>query len=228
MLSKNDIERLLLEVDKKLKEKGKSGELIIAGGATLALVFDARNSTKDIDALFRPSEEFREIINEIANENELEEDWLNDGVKGFFTDKMHADLYKKFDNLSVYTVDPESMLALKLTSARFASKDMDDSIVLMKHIGIKTENELFDIIERYTSKNQQTINSHYFTKEVFAKYQKEIIYEQQCKHPMEEKQHAQGESIADWKAEIEKEKNNDQRSTKFYNEISKNKNLKER
>lgn len=75
MLSKNDIEKLLLEVDKKLKEKGTTGELVIAGGATLALVFDARDSTKDIDALFRPSEDFRQIIDEIANENGLESDW---------------------------------------------------------------------------------------------------------------------------------------------------------
>lgn len=59
----------------------------------------------------------REIIDEIANENSLDSDWLNDGVKGFFTDKMHADLYKEYSNLSVYTINAESMLALKLTSA---------------------------------------------------------------------------------------------------------------
>lgn len=198
MLSKNDIEKLLLEVDKKLKERRKTGELVIAGGATLALVFDARDSTKDIDALFRPSEDFRQIIDEIANENELESDWLNDGVKGFFTDKMHADLYKQYDNLSVYTVDPESMLALKLTSARFASKDMGDSIVLMKHIGIKSEDELFDIIEKYTSKNQQTINSYYFTKEVFAQYQKEMLKEQgEGERSAGEEKNVKGNSMAD-------------------------------
>lgn len=178
MLSKNDIEELLIKVNEKLKERGTHGEIVIAGGATLALVYNARNSTKDIDALFRPSPEFREIINEIANENSLDSDWLNDGVKGFFTDKMTADLYKEYSNLSVYTMSAECMLALKLTSARFASKDMDDSITLMKHIGIKTEDELLDIIEKYTSKNRQTINSYYFTKEAFTKYQEITIKEQ--------------------------------------------------
>lgn len=201
MLSKNDIEKLLIEVNEKLKERGKFGEIIIAGGATLALVFNARNTTKDIDALFRPSQEMREIINEIANENDLDSDWLNDGVKGFFTEKMRADLYKEYSNLSVYTVNAESMLALKLTSARFDSKDMADSIVLMKHIGIKSEDELFNIIEKYTTKNQQTINSHYFTKEAFLKYQQEMERQTQT-----DKADDKQLSLSEWKEKISKER----------------------
>ena len=173
MLSRNEIEQLLARVNEKLRGRGKHGEIIIAGGATLVLVFNARTATKDIDALFKPSPEIREIINEIACENDLDSDWLNDGVKGFFTEKMRADLYKEYSNLSIYTVDAESMLALKLTSARTDSTDMKDSIVLMKHLGIESEDELFDIIEEYTDANSRTARSYYFTQETFAMYRKE-------------------------------------------------------
>ena len=55
------------------------------------LVYNARNSTHDIDAIFKPSSEFREIIAEIAEENDLDSDWLNDGVKGFLNEKLKTD-----------------------------------------------------------------------------------------------------------------------------------------
>ena len=129
-MTKQDIEKYLNEVNKKLAERGKHGEIVMAGGASLTVVYNARNATHDIDALFRPSKEFREIISEIANENDLKDDWLNDGVKGFFTEKMNANLYKEYSNLSVYSIDAEGLLALKLTSARLDSKDMRDSITL--------------------------------------------------------------------------------------------------
>ncbi len=68
--------------------RGKRGDIVIAGGAALAVVFDTRNVTHDIDAMFQPSSDFREIIDEMAVEHDLENDWLNDGVKRFFTDKL--------------------------------------------------------------------------------------------------------------------------------------------
>lgn len=173
MMTKEDIEKYLNEVNKKLAERGKYGEIIMAGGASLTVIFNARNSTHDIDALFRPSKELREIISEIANEHNLKDDWLNDGVKGFFTDKMKADLYKEYSNLSVYSIDAEGLLALKLTSARLDSNDMKDSITLMKYLNIKNEEQLFGIIEKYTNKNQQTAKCQYFTLEAFNKYMRQ-------------------------------------------------------
>ena len=83
MMTKEDIEQYLNEVNKKLAERGKHGEIIMAGGASLSVIINARNSTRDIDALFRTSKEFRKIISEIAYEHGLKDDWLNDGVKVF-------------------------------------------------------------------------------------------------------------------------------------------------
>ena len=40
----------------------------------------------------------------------------------------------------------------------------------MKHLNINSEKELFDIIEKYTNKNQQTPRSFYFTIDTFASY----------------------------------------------------------
>lgn len=170
MLSKQDIEKYLEEINDKLRAKGQYGEIVIAGGAALSLVFNARQSTHDIDAYFQPSSEFREIINEIANEHNLNNDWLNDGVKGFIMPTMKQEQYKQYSNLVVYNIDAKGLLAMKLTSARVASKDFDDCLFLMKHLDIKNENELFEIVEKYANPNQLTPRSNFFIQEVFIKY----------------------------------------------------------
>jgi hypothetical protein len=38
----------------ELDRRGVSGEMYIVGGAAIALVFDERRSTRDIDAIFEP------------------------------------------------------------------------------------------------------------------------------------------------------------------------------
>ena len=67
----------------------------------------------------------------------------------FVTDKLTILPHLEYSNLIIYSVDAESLLAMKLASARFGTSDMNDSIFLMKHLGIKTEKEVFDIIDKY-------------------------------------------------------------------------------
>lgn len=170
MLNVLEIEKYLKEIDNRLKKNGKTGDIVLAGGAVMALVYGARQSTKDIDALFKPSSEMRKIINDIASDYKLPNDWLNDGVKGFFTENMNKQVYREYDNLTIYTLDAEAMLALKLTSARPMSKDQEDSIFLMHVLKIKDVEQLYNIVDKYIPKNRKTITSHYFILDTFEKY----------------------------------------------------------
>lgn len=174
MLNVKEIENYLIEINENLKQKNKTGEIVLAGGAVMALVYGARNATKDIDALFEPSIEMREIIEKIARKHNLQKDWLNDSVKGFFTNKMQTDVYKEYSNLTIYSINAEAMLAMKLTSARFESNDQEDSLFLMNHLKINSIEQLYRIIEKYIPKNRRTINSHYFIQDTFEKYSKNI------------------------------------------------------
>ena len=125
-LSKKDILKYLEEINKKLEERGKYGEIMICGGAVMTLVYEARNSTHDIDAVFRPKEDMKEIIDEIRRENNLNSQWLNDDVSMFTSEfkNLTSSEYKNFGNLTVSILGAESLLAMKLVSARENTYDL--------------------------------------------------------------------------------------------------------
>lgn len=170
LLSKEDILKYFEEINIHLKAAGKQGEIIMCGGASLACIYNARNSTYDIDALFEPAEDIRKIISRIASEHDLNDDWLNDGVKGFLNETMTFSIYKEYSNLKVYSIDAECLLALKVTSARTNSKDMEDSIWLMKHLDIKSFESVTAIVEKYIPEAKRTATSYFFAKEAFGRY----------------------------------------------------------
>ncbi len=169
MLNSIDIIQYLNEINEKLAERNIDGEIVLTGGALMCLQYQARPSTQDIDAYFSPSSEIRSIIQEMANEHDLPDDWMNDGAKGFITNNMHTDVLHKYSNLTVYALDTESLLAMKLSSARLDSKDMDDAVALIKKLDIKTSDELLNLVEQYIPKERLTPNIVYFTEEAFER-----------------------------------------------------------
>jgi len=64
----------------------EQGELLVLGGAALALLYNARPTTKDVDVyIVRPAEAaiVRRAAARVARSLDLPDDWLNDGAKGF-------------------------------------------------------------------------------------------------------------------------------------------------
>lgn len=175
MLSKGQMIDLIYRINRRLEEKGVQGEILMAGGASLALVYDARDSTKDIDALFEPADIIRAIAKELAQEEGIAEDWLNDGVKGFIdTRKQSSDIFLQLSNLTVRTIDAEGLLAMKLVSARANSSDLADSVALMRHLKVSKIDELFAITESRIPANQLTPKANFFIQVAFEEYEKEL------------------------------------------------------
>ena len=170
-LKKDEIFTLFEEINRRLALEDKHGEILVTGGAALTLVFNARTSTYDIDAVFHPIDDMRKVISNMTDELGLPHNWINDSVKTFVTDKLKFEVFRSYSNLSVSIIDAESLLAMKLTSARFGSKDMDDSIFLMKLLDIQTEQALLDILDKYIDPFLRKTNVKHFVKETFEKYQ---------------------------------------------------------
>jgi hypothetical protein len=55
-LSADDIRRLFGELASELDAAGQRAEISLVGGAAIALCFDARRATRDLDAIFAPTD----------------------------------------------------------------------------------------------------------------------------------------------------------------------------
>jgi len=182
-LTKQDIEKYLEKLNEKMKEKEIQGALLLTGGAVMTTVYDAREGTKDIDALFQPSSKIRECINQVAAENKLPEDWLNDAVKGYLNPRMQnaKSLYKDYSNLSVFTLDAEPLLAMKLVSGRMGTMDLDDSISLMKVLDIKNIEQCNEIVHKYMEPVYITHGTKIFTEIAYESYAVQKVAEKEKK-----------------------------------------------
>ena len=178
LMNKDEMMTYLEEINKRLEEVHLNGEIIMAGGAVVSLVHGERDATMDFDVIFTPKEEIRDIIKDIAKKYDLDDDWMNNSVEPCLTPAMNFSKFLEFSNLTVYNMDDESMLALKLVSARpMPSHDMNDSIFFMKKLNIRSVEQALDIVEKYTDPIRLTPAVRYFTIDVFEHYSKnDVLY----------------------------------------------------
>ncbi|MEW9124877.1 MAG: DUF6036 family nucleotidyltransferase [Thermotaleaceae bacterium] len=150
MLSHGDIIKYLEVLNEKMKEKEIRGQIALFGGTVMCLVYHARPSTKDIDAIFEPKQAIYQIASEIAEEFNLESDWLNDSVKGFVSANNETRVFKDFSHLTVYVPSAEYMLAMKCMAARIGdTHDVTDIKFLLNYLNIKETEAALNIIAKY-------------------------------------------------------------------------------
>src|SRR5260370_29439832 len=58
-LGREDIRALLDDLSAELAERGARAELFLVGGAALAVAYDATRATRDLDAVFIPTDTVR-------------------------------------------------------------------------------------------------------------------------------------------------------------------------
>jgi hypothetical protein len=129
MLTRETILSALQLVSERLRAKNVVGEINLLGGTAMVLAFQARQSTKDVDAIFAPVEEMREAAGFAARELGLPSDWLNDAVKGFASDRPRFKPAEglEFSNLRIQTPVAEYPLAMKVMAARAGIAKEDSS-----------------------------------------------------------------------------------------------------
>ena len=141
---------LLSLLNDKLKFNELQGQLYLYGGAVMCLVLNARSFTEDIDAIFEPRVDIRRFIEQIAEDEGVRYDWLNDGMKGFLSSNEHFNEFDSFSNLDIMTISPEYLFAMKVFASRIGNKsDISDIEFLIRHLEIKNMDDAFAIIEKY-------------------------------------------------------------------------------
>jgi hypothetical protein len=149
LLGRRELLEALSELDEELKALNVRGEVFIVGGAAMAIAYDSRRATADVDAVFVPSSEVRTAASRVAERLGLEPDWLNDGAKAFMPgeDLNQIGVYEG-QNLSVAAASPQYLLAMKLMASR-VERDQDDIRELYKLCGLTTVDEGLDLLSSY-------------------------------------------------------------------------------
>ena len=169
MLDTETIKKLFHALNEELRTVDAIGEVGICGGAVMCLVFNARNSTKDVDGIFKPTKEIREAALRVAKSHAIEDDWLNDAAKGYFLSHPPTVDVLNLSNLRVWAPITEYMLAMKCISARFDTHDGDDVRFLVNHLALKSPDETFRIIEEYYPRKHIPPKAQFFIEELFEK-----------------------------------------------------------
>ena len=159
MLKKEDILRGLRKIDTRAREAGVIVDLSIYGGAALALAFDIRRATRDVDAVVHGAPHFlRLAAAEVAADEGWPQDWLNDGVKGFTSGNEKMRLMESFEasptgGLRVHTPAPEYLFAMKCMAMRpeglDGSHDISDIEALAEAAGIVDADAALSLVEAF-------------------------------------------------------------------------------
>jgi hypothetical protein len=169
LLGRQEILVALRMLDDELGRMGVRGEIFVVGGAAMALAYDSRRFTVDVDAVFAPSQQVRQAAARVADGLEMEPQWLNDAAKAFLPGE-DPDRIGVFEgpNLSVAAASPEFLLAMKLLASR-VERDVDDIKTLYELCGFHTAEEGLDLVERRYPKTLIQPRTQFLLEELFPR-----------------------------------------------------------
>lgn len=177
-MNKQELDNLLWQLNKELRKKmrkvlyGYKVNMYIVGGASVIARYSYRTSTQDVDAIWDVGSEMREAINAVAQKNSLPNDWCNCNFKRTksYTPKIltNSTLYKDFDRLKVWVVNPDLLLCMKLVAFRDQKiVDRQDAAYLLSIL--KSSNVTYDriisLVESYYNDNVLSEDARLFIKE---------------------------------------------------------------
>jgi hypothetical protein len=165
-MDREEIVAALRALGERLERRGVQGDLYLVGGAAMALAYDARRTTRDVDAVFEPKMVVYEVAAEVAEERGLPLDWLNDSAKGHLhSEDPHDGPVFEFPGLRVQAASPQMLLAMKVVAARVGEDD-DDVAWLADHLGLGTAGAVIDEVTAIVGQGRLTPRSRFFVEEV--------------------------------------------------------------
>jgi hypothetical protein len=165
-MHRDEIERHLRQVGRYLDEQQLTGEILIVGGAYMTLVLQQREATKDVDAYFASNAAaIREAAAQVAREEGLPADWLNDAVKGFVFTEPEISLWLEYPGLRVYAPAPAYIFAMKAFAGR--PEDLRDLDALRTILGLNSAGEALELITRYVPASLLSPRIQYLVEDLF-------------------------------------------------------------
>ncbi len=165
-MDREEIIAALTSLAAELERRGAVAEMYVVGGAAIALAFDERRSTRDIDAVFEPKNVVYEAAAIVADQSGLPGGWLNDAVKGFLEgEDPTAAPVLDLPGLRVLAASPETLLALKVLAHR-VGEDEEDVRLLASELGLDSADQVLAVAER-TYGERLDPAARFFVEELF-------------------------------------------------------------
>jgi predicted nucleotidyltransferase len=126
--------------------------LTLVGGAVMVLGYQARQSTRDVDAVIVAPKEarlVRALAKQVAEERNWPEDWLNDGAKGYLVGISDGPVLFHAPGIEARAPSLEQLLAMKLSAWR-DDLDISDARRLLQEIKSgRRKEEIWQSLEPY-------------------------------------------------------------------------------
>ena len=143
---RDKIIELLTELGRRLSARGVAGRLYIVGGAAMALEFDTRRTTRDIDAVLHPPTTVADEAASMATDLGLPPGWLSAAAQVLTALPDQDPVSLDVEGLQVALSSPANLLAMKMAAGR--PQDITDLVVLFRHLKIRSPQQAVDIAER--------------------------------------------------------------------------------
>lgn len=144
--SANSLEAAFRELSRELERQRVRAHVYVIGGAAMALGFDRRRQTMDVDALIKVGHgPVVEAVRRIGRRRGWPETWLNEEAVSAMPRGRDGRARTVFGNrhLVVTAASAEHLLAMKVRAARH--KDEEDIIYLVQRLGLSSACEVFDL-----------------------------------------------------------------------------------
>jgi hypothetical protein len=166
-VQREEIVEALTALGARLSEREVEGEVYVVGGAAIAIAFDARRATRDVDAVFEPKQAIYAAADEVGSELGLPPGWLNDGVKGFVAGPdADAATMLEVPGLRVLVASPRILLAMKVLAHRVGEDD-DDVRLLARELGLADAEAVLGIAEEVYG-DRLDAAARFFVEELFV------------------------------------------------------------
>lgn len=157
MLSRDDIRRALLALAHELGDAAVRCEVVVVGGAAVVLLYNARETTKDVDVLILGGNDpalVRTAVQRVAGALGLPDDWLNDAAKGYVHGLALGEVLLDEPALLVRALAPHQLLAMKLSAWR-DDVDIEDARLLLGKLSADRD-EVWQLVEPHIVPGRET------------------------------------------------------------------------
>ena len=131
-----ELEKYLFQLSEFLKARNLQFEITIVGGGAILLNHRFNMQTVDVDIIGPQDDVFKQAIEEVANKNQIEKEWMNTDfvLTSSYSKAIESEavFYENYnDSLIINTIPDDIIITMKLKAYREYKHDRTDIILLM-------------------------------------------------------------------------------------------------